>query len=70
MKAKCINAGPHHQYELGKIYDYSVMCGVCDIKGAMSVSEKNFPVFFEKIEENGQTETERHSLSQDGENLG
>lgn len=51
MRARCINAGPHHQYELGKIYNYSVLCEVCSIEGAMNVSVKNFPVFFEKVED-------------------
>ena len=51
MKARCINAGPHRQYELGKIYDYSVACEVCNIEGAMSVSVKNFPAFFERVED-------------------
>lgn len=49
LRAKCINAGSHHQYEVGKIYEYSVACGVCNIDGAMNISEKYFDNFFEKI---------------------
>lgn len=52
FKARCINAGPHRQYEVGKIYNYSVVCGVCQIEGAISVSKVFFNNFFEKIEDN------------------
>jgi len=53
FKARCINAGPHHQYEVGRVYEYSVLCGVCDIKGAMSVSKTFFNNFFEEIKDDG-----------------
>lgn len=51
MKARCINAGPYNAYEVGKVYDYTVYCGVCDIKGSIAVSKKNFPIFFEDVKD-------------------
>lgn len=52
MKAKCINAGAHRQWEVGKIYDYSVKYGVCFLDGAMAVSVNVFNSFFEKVGDN------------------
>lgn len=49
MKAKCINAGAHRQWKVGKIYDYTIKYGVCFLEGAMAVSITNFSSFFEKI---------------------
>lgn len=58
MKAVCKDAGPHRQYEVGKIYDYTVSGEVCVVEGALDVSVKNFPAFFDKVEDtDGQKES-------------
>ena len=46
MKARCINAGAHRQWEVGKIYEYSAYTGgdVINIHGAIDVSKKKFPM--------------------------
>lgn len=49
MKAKCINAGAHRQWEVGKIYNYTIKYGVCFLEGAMAVSMNIFNSFFEKV---------------------
>lgn len=51
LKAKCINAGAHRQWEVGKIYNYTVKYGVCFIEGSMAVSLCNFSAFFERVED-------------------
>ena len=50
MKARCKNAGAHRQYEVGRVYNYHVINGVCDLDGAMNVSANLFNVFFDKVE--------------------
>ena len=60
MKARCINAGAHRQWEVGKIYEYSAYTGgeVINIHGAMGVSKKNFPMYFEEVKDDEETKNE------------
>lgn len=51
LKAKCINAGAHRQWEVGKIYNYTIKYGVCFLEGAMAVSMSIFNSFFEKVKD-------------------
>lgn len=51
MKVRCINAGAHHQWEVGKVYECTGYPGgeVFNIHGAMGVSKKNLPKYFEEV---------------------
>ena len=53
MKAVCIKAGAHRQWEIGRVYNVFGCTGgeVFRVEGAMGVSKKNFPYYFKWIDE-------------------
>jgi hypothetical protein len=53
MKAVCIKAGAHRQWEVGRVYNVFGCTGgeVFRIEGAMGVSKKNFPYYFKWVDE-------------------
>lgn len=53
MKAVCIKAGAHRQWEVGQVYNVFGYAGgeVFRVEGAMGVSKKNFPYYFKWVDE-------------------
>lgn len=53
MKAVCIKAGAHCQWEVGRVYNVFGYAGgeVFRVEGAMGVSKKNFPYYFKWVDE-------------------